>query len=298
MSLRSHDALPSPSRVFCPCVLAIGGLDPGGGAGLIADARAISRAGAFPCAAATVLTVQSTSGMRGFSSVAAGHIRAQCTEVLRHQHVRAIKVGALGSQENVVVVGKVLRRYSLLPSVVDAVMAPTRGRGLLLARDARDALVRHVLPAATLLTVNADEAEELTGLSARSSTAARHAAERLLGMGARAVLVKGGHAEGVRAVDVLAMSGSRMGATPHSRRPGAIRLVEVSAPRLAIDAVHGGGCVLASLIAGRLAVRAPFYKVDPLAALVEAVRWAKRVHHRALRSARDVGGASRVLTWK
>ncbi len=87
------------------CVLAIGGLDPGGGAGILADARAIAHAGAFGCAATSLLTVQSTSGVRAVTPLPAKELIAECTEVLRHQTVKAIKVGALGSEENVKKIG-------------------------------------------------------------------------------------------------------------------------------------------------------------------------------------------------
>src|SRR5687767_15982606 len=95
--MRARKAAPRPLA----CVLAIGGLDPGGGAGILADARAIAHAGAFACATVAVLTVQSTSGMRSVQPVDPAQLKAAATEVVKHQDVRAIKIGALGSPENV-----------------------------------------------------------------------------------------------------------------------------------------------------------------------------------------------------
>src|SRR5215472_11976678 len=95
---------------FLPCALAIGGLDPGGGAGVIADVRAFAAAGAFGCAAVAILTVQSTAGLRSVRPVAPRDLEEQAAEVLRHQRVRAVKVGALGTAANVRAVAKLLAR--------------------------------------------------------------------------------------------------------------------------------------------------------------------------------------------
>jgi hydroxymethylpyrimidine/phosphomethylpyrimidine kinase len=128
-----------------------------------------------------------------------------------------------------------------------------------------------LLPRAALVTANAPEAEALTGMRVTRLEHAHDAARQLLALGARAALVKGGHLTGTRAVDVLAMPG---------------RVVELAARRLALAPVHGGGCTLASLVAGRLAVGRD---------VEAAVRWAKRAHFAALARAADVGGDLRVL---
>src|SRR6185437_11950870 len=91
-----RDAMPARPPTILACALAIGGLDPGGGAGIAADLRAFAAAGAFGCAAAAVLTVQSTAGLRAVRAVPAREVTAQAAEVMRHQRVRAVKVGALG----------------------------------------------------------------------------------------------------------------------------------------------------------------------------------------------------------
>lgn len=267
-------------RKQMPCVLLVGGLDPGGGAGVLADARAVARAGAFGCAAVAVLTVQSTSGMRAATPVGARELIAECTEVVKHQRVRAIKVGALGSAENTRAVGDFLAIHRQIPAVVDTVMVPSRGRARLLEERAIEALRERIVPRAALVTANAPEAEVLTGARVTRLEEAHAAALAILELGARAVLVKGGHLGGARAVDVLAISFGR---------PRDVHVVELARPRLRLRPFHGGGCVLASLIAGRLAA-----SEDP-SDLEAAVRWAKKVHHQALANATDVGGDLRVL---
>ncbi len=261
-------------------MLAIGGLDPGGGAGVLADSRAILRAGAFPCAAVALLTVQSTSGLSAATPVATPSVVAACTEVVKHQYVRAIKVGALGSAENARAIGDFLAIHRKIPSVVDTVMLPTRGRARLLEERALTALRDRLMPHATLVTVNAPEAEVLTGRRVTRLDEAHDAARALLDLGCRAVLVKGGHLGGPEAVDLLAFGA---------------RVIELPSPRLRLPPFHGGGCILASLVAGRLATIAKADVAVTDAELTAAVRWAKRIHHGALQDTHDVGGDLRVL---
>jgi hydroxymethylpyrimidine/phosphomethylpyrimidine kinase len=261
-----------------PCALAIGGLDPGGGAGIAADLRAFSAAGAFGCAAAAVLTVQSTAGLRRVIPVRAREVTAQVAEVMRHQRVLSVKVGALGGRENVRAVAKLMAKHPDVPLVVDTPILPTRGTTRLLAERALEALRGALLPRATLVTVNVDEARALLGEPVGTVGEARDAARALAALGPRAALVKGGHLGGAHAIDVLAVQGE---------------VVELRARRLAIPPTHGTGCTFASLIAGRLAVRAS-KRVDR-EVLVAAIRWAKRVHHAALASTADVGGPLCVI---
>jgi hydroxymethylpyrimidine/phosphomethylpyrimidine kinase len=257
--------------------LAIGGLDPGGGAGVAADLRAFHAAGAFGCAVAALLTVQSTSGLVSSRPVSSSLLRRQLDEVVRGQGVHVVKTGALGSVANVRTIAAWLVAHATLPVVVDPVLLPTAGRGRLLDPSAMRALRGALIPRATLVTANAPEAEAILELRVRDTEGARLAAVRLVAMGAHAALVKGGHVPGADVTDVLALGD---------------RVIELRASRLALPPLHGGGCTLASLIAGRLAVddRGP---LD--ARLLRSIRWARRAHRAALRSARDVGGASRVL---
>jgi hydroxymethylpyrimidine/phosphomethylpyrimidine kinase len=290
---------PGHTRARPGCALAIGGLDPGGGAGLAADLRAFAAAGAFGCAAVALVTVQSASGLRSARAVPARELRAQVLEVTAHQRVRAVKVGALGSAENVLAVAALLAQSAGIPVVVDTPMIATRtlarggtaranggsagaSRGTrLLDAGALAALRDRLLPRATLVTVNADEAEALVGGPVCTVGEAHDAARALVKKGARAALVKGGHLAGASAVDVLAVGGE---------------VFELRAKRLAGGPVHGTGCTFASLVAGRLATRRG--AGEPGAeAIVAAVRWAKRVHHAALAGAVDIGGEMRAIVF-
>jgi hydroxymethylpyrimidine/phosphomethylpyrimidine kinase len=129
----------------------------------------------------------------------------------------------------------------------------------------------HLIPRATLITANAPEAALLVGARVSSVTEAHDAALAFLRLGARAALVKGGHLSGKLAVDVLALGEE---------------VIELRAARLPGDGAHGGGCVLASLIAGKLAAGL---------SVLEAVRWAKKVHDRALSRSVRVGEGRPVL---
>jgi len=273
----------APSRAtLTPCVLTIAGLDPGGGAGIAADLRAFAAAGAFGCAVVALLTVQSTSGLTATRSVPHAFVISQASEVVRHQRVRAIKTGALGSVANVHALAAWLAGYPEIPVIVDPVLLPSAGTGRLLATRAVHVLRDELLPRATLVTANVPEAETLVGRTIGSPDDAREAALSLVALGARAALVKGGHLAGAMAVDVLALGRS---------------VYELRSPRQRLPPLHGGGCTLAALIAGRLAATERGADRAERGRLLEAVRWARRVHQRALRSPRDVGGDRRVLVF-
>ena len=258
------------------CALAVGGLDPGGGAGILADVRAFHAAGVFGCAVATVLTVQSTDGLVRGVMVPARLVIEQVEEVARAERVRVVKLGAMGSESLVKAVAAWLASAGL-PVVLDPVMLPTRGRSRLLATRALAAMRDDLVPQATLVTANGPEAAALTGKPVGTLDEARQAARTLVRMGASAALVKGGHVgTGPWVVDVLAIGGT---------------VLELRGKRIALPPLHGGGCVLASLIAGRLARQSA-----PGRGHVEnAVKEARRIHQRALRNAIDVGGAMRVV---
>jgi hydroxymethylpyrimidine/phosphomethylpyrimidine kinase len=262
------------------CALAIGGLDPGGGAGIAADLRAFAAGGVFGCAAVAVLTVQSTAGLRSARAVPAREVTAQVEEVMAHQRVRAVKVGALGSGANVRAIVRLMVQHADIPFVVDTPIRPTLGHARLLAREAVATLRKELLPHATIVTLNTAEVEALLGTRVRTVQDARQAAVRLAREGPRAVVVKGGHMTGRDATDVVAIGGD---------------VVEIHARRLAATPIHGTGCTFAALIAGRLArsSSAP----DDRRAIIAALRWAKRIHHAALERAVEVGDGLRVLTF-
>jgi hydroxymethylpyrimidine/phosphomethylpyrimidine kinase len=270
-----------------PCVLAIGGVDPGGGAGLAADVRAVAAAGAFASPVVATVTVQSTSGLVSQEPVRASLVLAQSNCVLEHQRVRAIKTGALGDEANVRTVARIAHAHRAIPLVVDPVRVASRAASAaarsvaLVDRSGFAAIARDLVPLATIVTANTDEAAALTGIAIRRLDDARRAARAIVELGARAALVKGGHlADRAHAIDILVVGD---------------RTITLSASRLRLAPFHGGGCLLASLIAARLALFALSARIDD-AAIVAAVRWSKRRHRRALEHAiRDVGGALRVI---
>jgi hydroxymethylpyrimidine/phosphomethylpyrimidine kinase len=215
----------------------------------------------YGASAITLLTVQSTRGVERVEVLGAELVAEQIDAVLADLDPRVLKIGALGSAA---IVRAVAERAVGRTVVVDPVMLATSGAELL-AEHARSALVVSLLPQTTLVTPNAVEAGPLTGIEVTSIADARQAALRLLELGAKAALVKGGHLGGELAVDVLALDGT---------------IVELAAPRLDTRAGHGTGCVLASAIAARLALGEP---------MLDAVRGAKDFVHRALASAPVLG---------
>jgi len=260
-------------------VLAISGFDPSGGAGMAADLRGLRAAGAWGCGAIAVLTVQSTAGLVATRPLPTAFVLAQILQLLRHQEIRAIKTGALGSAANVRGIVRLLRPLvDRIPLVVDPVVLATRASaGARLADPAATRLLLELMAIATVATPNAHEAQMLLGLPVRTLGQAADAARALLRGGARAALVKGGHLALSESTDVLAVGKE---------------VVYLRAPRRQHHPLHGAGCTLAALIAGRLASD----RVPPTdAAIIQAVRWAKTRLTRAIGRAIRVGDGLHVL---
>lgn len=218
-------------------VLIIAGSDSGGGAGLQADLKAVTALGGFAATAVTAVTVQSTLGVSGVHPVPAEIVTAQARAVLDDIGADALKTGMLGDVAMVETVAAILDTVPGIPAVVDPVMT-AKGGAALLAKEAMDAVRSLMIPRAWLLTPNAPEAEALTGLPVRTPDDQRRAGEALLALGARAVLMKGGHLEGGRVVDLLIT-------------PSGETLFE--AGRIDTRHTHGTGCTLASACAAGLA---------------------------------------------
>lgn len=242
-----------------PRVLVCAGLDPSGGAGLLADLEALAAAGARGWAVATALTAQGPRGARAVVPASPEMLLAQVDALLEgaRELPRAVKTGMLGSGANAAALSERLARRPLgkVPLVVDPVLAASSGLALLDAADAREAL-HALLARATLATPNWPELEALAGRALGSEEEAVRAARELP---ARAVLVKGGHREG-EPVDLLVRGRS---------------VVRIRGRRRPVDA-RGTGCRLASAAAGFLARGVP---------LEESVRRAKRVVERYLDAA-------------
>lgn len=217
-------------------VLIIAGSDSGGGAGVQADIKTVTALGGYATSAITAVTVQNTLGVSGVHPIPIDVIRAQARAVLDDIGADALKTGMLGDRATVASVAAVLASVDA-PAVVDPVMV-AKGGAALLAGDAIDAVRELLLPQAALLTPNAPEAEALTGLAVQNADDQRRAGEALLKLGARAVLMKGGHVPGETVVDILITPGGE---------------TSFEGPRLQTRHTHGTGCTLASACATGLA---------------------------------------------
>ncbi len=223
-----------------PVVLTIAGLDPSGGAGIVADVRTFAAFGCFPTVAVTSLTFQNTTGVFGAAHQTAETVRAQVLPVIEDFRVAGLKTGMLPTREVVAEVARLLRETELSAAaiVVDPVVRSTSGHDLI-DDDALNALKRELLPCAHLITPNVPEAERLTGMKINDERDLHPAAQALRAMGARAVLIKGGHLAGTEALDLLLDENDQ---------------VEMfSAPRIDTTSTHGTGCTLAAAIAACLA---------------------------------------------
>jgi hydroxymethylpyrimidine/phosphomethylpyrimidine kinase len=175
-----------------PVALTIAGFDPSGGAGVIADVKTFTALGCFATAAVTALTFQNTVGVTGAAHQTAETVRAQVLPVIEDFRVAAAKTGMLPTREIILEVARLFRETDLPAPVVDPVVRSTSGYDLI-ERDALNALVTKLMPLARLVTPNIPEAERITGLKIRCEDDMRRAAQAIREMGARAVLVKGGH---------------------------------------------------------------------------------------------------------
>jgi hydroxymethylpyrimidine/phosphomethylpyrimidine kinase len=219
-------------------VLIVAGSDSGGGAGIQADIKTVTALGAFAATAITALTAQNTRGVFGVFPVPPEFIAQQMLLVLEDIGADAIKTGMLHSPEVIDAVSSAYERASTsVPLVVDPVMVAKGGAPLLLP-EAREALIGRLLPLAALITPNLPEAEVLAGQTIDGVDGMRKVAAKLLAMGPKAVLVKGGHLAGSRVTDVLCTQDGE-------------HLFEDE--RIDTRATHGTGCTLASAIATGLA---------------------------------------------
>jgi hydroxymethylpyrimidine/phosphomethylpyrimidine kinase len=234
-----------------PIAVTIAGSDSSGGAGIQGDLKTFSALGVYGASVITALTAQSSKGIRAIHGVPAEFVQAQIDAVFSDLDVRAVKIGMVWQRDVIETVAAGLARWRQTKVVLDPVMIATSGDDLLLPQ-ARETLKRELCPRALVITPNLPEAAALLDAPiARSEGEMREQAERLLALGAQAVLVKGGHAGGARSVDLLV-------------EPKACR--RFVADRIAARNTHGTGCTLSSAIAAGLAKG-----LD----LAEAVRTAK-----------------------
>ena len=266
----------STAEASAPIVaLTIAGFDPSGGAGVIADVKTFTAFGCFATAAVTSLTYQNTQGVYGAVHQTSAAVRAQVLPILADFTVACVKTGMLPTREVIEEVARLFRESEMPQPVIDPVVRSTSGFDLI-DDAALAALVQQLFPLARVVTPNIPEAERITGLRIADEEGMRRAAHAMRGMGARAVLVKGGHlgeqAEGFEqgenelvALDLLDEEG---------------RVTPFRAERISTTSTHGTGCTLAAAIAACLGRRL---------SLTESIGTAKRYVTDAIRQAPRLG---------
>ncbi len=258
MALPSSQS-PVPSPATC---LTIAGSDSGGGAGIQADLKTFAALGVHGTSAITALTAQNTRGVTTVQPVPVKPLRAEIDAVFDDFPITAVKTGMLGDARVVRCVARELARRKPKWLVVDPVMIATSGARLLEAGAVR-VLIDKLIPLAEVLTPNLPEAEALLGTKIRNARDAEHAGVALRGIGAKAVLLKGGHGRGREAID---------------RWFDARGMLELRHPRLR-GSYHGTGCTLSSALAAGLAKGA-----TPRTAMRRAITFVQHAMHRGFRT--------------
>ncbi|WP_415896841.1 bifunctional hydroxymethylpyrimidine kinase/phosphomethylpyrimidine kinase [Neptuniibacter sp. QD72_48] len=220
-----------------PNVLTIAGSDSGGGAGVQADLKTFSAIGAYGTSAITVLTAQNTQSVKSIYPVSAEFLLQQLDAVFDDIEINAVKTGMLGNTDMVLTVASFLKSKNV-PLVIDPVMVSTSGSKLLSA-DGIDSLVKHLIPIADIITPNLPEAAVMLGQSEpKDRTGMADMAAELLELGAKQVLLKGGHLQGEECPDIY-YDGQEF--------------IEFLSPRVNTKNTHGTGCTLAAAITAYLA---------------------------------------------
>src|SRR5271163_4698016 len=218
-----------------PILLTISGFDPSCGAGVGADLKTFAAQGCYGVAAITSLTIQNTQGVDAVHNTPAAELRAQLDALTKDSTIEAVKIGMLGNRGNAAAVAEFLDANKFAHIVLDPVMKASSGAELLDAAGIKY-VATELLKRASVITPNVPEAEALTGLTIKDVAGMEAAARKLVEMGARAVVVKGGHME--RAIDVLFEGG---------------QATQLAGDRAKEDILHGTGCAFASAIAAQLA---------------------------------------------
>ncbi|HHW06330.1 MAG TPA: bifunctional hydroxymethylpyrimidine kinase/phosphomethylpyrimidine kinase [Clostridia bacterium] len=221
--------------------LTIAGSDSGGGAGIQTDLKTFENTGVFGMSAITAVTAQNTLGVTAIHYIPAPVVAAQIDAVLSDLGADAVKIGMLGNAEIAATVAAKLREYRLEKVVLDPVMVATSG-DLLLEENAVAVVREKLIPLALIITPNKHEAELLAGMKISGLETAREAARRIHHLGAKGVLLKGGHFQGDTAIDLY-----YDGAVFH----------EFAKPRIATRNQHGTGCTLAAAVAAYLCFDLP-----------------------------------------
>jgi hydroxymethylpyrimidine/phosphomethylpyrimidine kinase len=263
--------------------LTIAGSDPGGGAGIQADLKTFAALGVYGYSAITAIIAQNSSAVNRVAPVDAAMVAAQIETLAAERRPDAIKTSALGTAKIVEAVADAIVRLALPAPVVDPVLISSAGVRLLDAAGER-ALLKRLLPLARIVTPNLAEAQALSGVDGASPAATRAMARALGKLGARAVLIKGGHTDSEAGSSSEARAQSRAQSIDlfYDRR----EFVELRAARVPGGGAHGLGCALSAAIAAYLAQGAD---------LLDAVRRAKRYVTAALRASFRLGAGRAVL---
>lgn len=252
-----------------PVCLTIAGLDPSGGAGIIADIKTFSAFGCFATAAVSSITFQNTTGVFGAEHQSAEDVRRQVEPIIEDYQIAAVKTGMLPTREVIEETARLIGTMKGAHFVVDPVVRSTSGFDLI-----DDAALRSVIaalfPLAELVTPNLPEAERITGTVIKTTSDIHAAAKAIRSMGARNVLIKGGHLSGDQGTPSRAIDHLFIGDELH--------LLE--ADYIDTTATHGTGCTLAAAITANLALGKE---------LQQAVAIAKEFVNRAIRTAPMLG---------
>lgn len=254
-----------------PIVLSIAGSDSSGGAGIQADLKTFSALGVYGATAITAITAQNTLGVVSQMALPPQMVREQIIAVMDDLHPSVVKIGMLSNAEMVNAVAEVLSEYK--PKIVlDPVIVSTSGHRLL-SVEAQEVIKEKLLPISELVTPNIPEMETLTNMSLSSFEEKEKAANYLLSLGAKAVLLKGGHEDGEVKTDILFFRAHEVCSQLIAHNS---QLVSES---ISTKNVHGTGCTLSSAIAAFLALD---YSLE------DAVKEAKRYITEAIRAGADV----------
>ncbi len=235
------------SHAAPPILLTIAGFDPSCGAGTAADLKTFAAHGCYGVAAITSLTVQNTLGVESVHNTPSAELRAQLEALAKDCDIAAVKIGMLGNRGNAAVVAEFLDAHKFAHVVQDPVMKSSSGAELLDAAGIKF-VATELLKRATVITPNVPEAEVLTGLTIKDVADMEAAARKIVEMGARAVIVKGGHME--RANDVL-FDGTET--------------FQLVGDRVKEETLHGTGCTFASALVAQLAAGRPLFEAAALA---------------------------------
>jgi hydroxymethylpyrimidine/phosphomethylpyrimidine kinase len=266
-------SIENPKPKIC---LTIAGLDPSGGAGIIADIKTFSAFGCFATAAVASLTFQNTTGVFGAANQTAEIVRRQVEPVLQDFSVSAIKTGMLPSGEIIEEVARLVHDYELENFVVDPVVRSTSGFDLI-DDAALEILIEKLFPLAAIVTPNLPEAERITKMRVENARDIEKAARVMQSFGARNVLIKGGHLP-VSDTDKQNSENGGRKAVDFLFAGEDVHIFETEF--IETDATHGTGCTLAAAIAANLARGKT---------LIESVETAKRFVTEAIRTAPHLG---------